>query len=279
MDTYPARANHAADFLRAQGAPSPKVLLLAGTGLGASLDGLEIHTEIPYGGIPHFPVSTVAGHSGKLLLGVLKGVPVAALSGRFHLYEGYSAQEVTFPLRVLTLLGCRFFFFSSAVGGIGKHLAAGDAALVADHVNLTGHNPLTGPNVDAWGPRFPDMSQAYDPGLMEFADAAAREAGFHLPRAVYGGLVGPSLETPAELKFLRTIGCDVVGLSSVMEVIAARHAGLRVLGLAVVTNTADPDRPAPASLEEILAVAGKAAPRAGAVFSGVLAALARAGQV
>ena len=186
---------------------------------------------------------------------------MAAFQGRFHLYEGYSPREVTFPVRVLQRLGARFLLVTNAAGGLNPNHRAGDIMLITDHINLTGENPLVGPNRPDRGLRFPDMSRVYDPELIDRARTVARELGLPLASGVYTGLKGPSLETPAELRFLRTIGADAVGLSTVQEVIAAVHAGLRILGLSVITNIADPDAPAPATVEDIIAVADRTAPR------------------
>jgi len=248
-------------FLRQHGAIPPKIGLLTGTGLGSCVDHMTVDHTIDYGTIPHFPVSTVSGHMGRLLLGHLKGHAAMVFQGRFHLYEGYHPREVVFPIRVMQALGVRTLIVTNAAGGLNPAFHPGDLMLITDHINLTGENPLLGPNDPAWGVRFPDMSRVYDKNLADQARAAARTLGWTLQQGVYAGLKGPSLETPAEIRFLTTIGADAVGLSTVQEVIAAVHAGMRILGLSVITNVNTPDRPMPATLEDIIAVADQAAPR------------------
>jgi purine-nucleoside phosphorylase len=264
------KAEEAAAFLRERAPLAPRVALLTGTGLGESAAGLEVAAAFDYAAIPHFPVPTVASHDGRLLIGRLGGCPLALLQGRFHLYEGRSPAEVSFPVRVLQELGARRLVVTNAAGGLDPEFKAGDIMLIGDHINLTGENPLVGPNEESWGDRFPDMSFAYDRRLMAGAERAAAAAGIPLRRGVYAGLKGPSLETPAEIRFLRTIGADAVGFSTVTEVIAAVHGGVRVLGLAVITNVHDPDRPKPASVASIIATARQAAPRLAALIQGTL---------
>jgi len=261
MVEYKRQVDEATAFLRQKWDKRPAAGLLTGTGLGDCVAGLAVEYDIAYGDIPHFPVSTVSGHKGRLLLGRLKGCPVVVFQGRFHLYEGYHPREVVFPIRVMQTLGADTFIVTNAAGGLNPALRPGDIMGITDHINLTGENPLVGPSEAAWGVRFPDMSRVYDAQLGEQARAAAERLGRPLQTGVYAGLKGPSLETPAEIRFLRSIGADAVGLSTVQEVIAAVHAGMRILGLSVITNVNDPDRPVPATLEEIIAVADQAAPR------------------
>ncbi len=261
MPQFRDRVEEAVAFIHSCSPAQPVAGLLTGTGLGDLAEAIEVRQAIDYETIPHFPRPTVESHRGRLLIGHLRNCPVAAFQGRFHLYEGYSPQEVTFPVRILQHLGARFMLVTNAAGGLNPGHRAGEIMLIADHINLTGENPLVGPNDPQWGLRFPDMSRVYDLELMDRARSIARDLGFALSSGIYAGLKGPSLETPAELRFLRTIGADAVGLSTVQEVIAAVHAGLRVLGLSVITNIADPDTPAPATVEEIIAVADEAAPR------------------
>ena len=253
--------DEAAAFLRKHSAIQPTLGLLTGTGLGGCAESMAVAYEVDYGAIPHFPVSTVPGHRGRLLLGHMQGQAVMVFQGRFHLYEGYRPREVVFPIRVMQTLGVRTLIVTNAAGGLNPGFHPGDIMLMTDHINLTGENPLVGPNETAWGMRFPDMSRVYDPALADQARAAADTLGWPLQSGVYAGLKGPSLETPAEIRFLTTIGADAVGLSTVQEVIAAVHAGMRILGLSVITNVNHPDRPVPATLEEIIAVADQAAPR------------------
>jgi len=260
----------AADFLRDRSTLRPRVAVMAGTGLGDMAGALETESAIAYGDIPNFPVSTVQSHAGRWLFGRWAGRPVVLLQGRLHLYEGYSPHAVTFPIRVLQALGVKTLVLTNASGGLNPAFNSGDIMLVADHLNLTGANPLIGPNEASWGPRFPDMTSAYSPVLRARASSEAHALGIELPSGVYAGLKGPSLETPAEMRFLRTIGADAVGFSTVMETIAAVHGGMRVLALATITNMCLPDRLQPADVDAIIAVAQSAAPRLAAVIGGVL---------
>jgi purine-nucleoside phosphorylase len=248
-------------FLRQHGAIQPTIGILTGTGLGSCVDHMTVDHAMDYGTIPHFPVSTVSGHKGRLLLGRLQGHAAMVFQGRFHLYEGYPPREVVFPIRVMQAMGVHTLIVTNAAGGLNPAFQPGDLMLITDHINLTGENPLVGPNDPAWGVRFPDMSRAYDVPLADQARTAARILGWTLQSGIYAGLKGPSLETPAEIRFLTTIGADAVGLSTVQEVIAAVHAGMRIIGLSVITNVNNPDRPIPATLEDIIAVADQAAPR------------------
>lgn len=257
---YERLVAESADYLQARMKASPRLGLLTGTGLGESAAFLEQPVAIPYKDIPHFPTSTVQSHAGRLLIGQSGGRTLMAMQGRFHLYEGYPPQAVTLPIRVMQALGVRTLLVTNAAGGLNAAFTAGDIMVIEDHINLTGTNPLVGPNIDRWGVRFPDMSRAYDAGLESLAQAAARRAGIRLRKGVYAGLLGPSLETPAEIRFLQRIGADAVGFSTVHEVIAAVHAGMRVLGLATITNIHDPRQPAPATVDEIIAVANRTAP-------------------
>ncbi len=243
---------------------------MAGTGLGDMAGALEIETAVDYGEIPSFPVSTVQSHAGRWIFGRWAGRSVVLLQGRLHLYEGYSTQAVTFPIRVLQALGVKDLVLTNASGGLNPAFARGDIMVLADHINLTGANPLIGPNEESWGARFPDMTAAYTPDLRIRALSEARALGIELPTGVYAGLKGPSLETPAEMRFLRTIGADAVGFSTVMETIAAVHGGLRVLAFATITNMCMPDNIQPADVDAIIAVAQSAAPRLAAVIGGVL---------
>jgi purine-nucleoside phosphorylase len=264
------KAAKAARFLRKQSDSIPKIGLITGTGLGDAAKIITPENELDYAAIPHFPVSTVQSHTGKLLLGELFGKPVMAMQGRFHLYEGYSPQDVTFPIRVMQELGVKAVIITNASGGLNPNFNAGDMMLIADHINLTGENPLIGENEETWGERFPDMASAYDKELISLARAAGRFHGISLQQGVYVGLKGPSLETPAEVRFLQTIGAEAVGFSTVLEVIAAVHAKIRVLGLSIITNVHRPEAPVPASVDEIIETAGRAAPFAEKIISGVV---------
>jgi purine-nucleoside phosphorylase len=265
-----SEAIESAGFLRNMVPEPPEIGLLTGTGLGKSAEGMDISTVVDYTDIPHFPVSTVRSHTGRLIMGQIAGRRVMALQGRFHLYEGYSPAAVTFPIRVMQELGVKILMVTNAAGGLNPGFAAGDIMIITDHINLTGANPLIGPNEDAWGVRFPDMSQVYDPALSDTARKAGIEMGIHLKEGVYAGLKGPSLETPAEIRLLRIIGGDAVGLSTIQEVIAAVHAGMRILGLSIITNVADPDNPTPASLADIISVADRTAPKLESIIRRVL---------
>ena len=264
----------AADAVRARWDRRPAVGIILGTGLGGLGREIAIDAEVPYRDIPGFPLSTVESHAGKLLLGTLEGRPVAAMAGRFHRYEGYPLDRIALPVRVLHALGAGTLVVSTAVGGMHPLWAAGDVMLIADHINLLGDNPLVGPNDDALGPRFPDMSAPYDPALAAVARAVALEQGTTLREGVYVAVPGPSLETRAEYRFLRALGADVVGMSTVPEVIAAVHEGMKVLGLAVITDLGLPDALEPASLERIIATAAAAEPKLTGLVRGVLRRLA-----
>lgn len=236
----------------------PTVGIVLGTGLGALAREIEAEATIPYPNLPHFPRSTVEGHAGQLVCGSLAGRSVVAMEGRFHLYEGYTPAQVTFPIRVMKELGCRTLIVSNAAGGMNPLFAKGDLVVIDDHINLMGVNPLVGPNDDRLGPRFPDLIEPYDRALQALALKAALEANIVAHRGVYVGVLGPNLETRAEYRFLRAIGADVVGMSTVPEVLVAVHAGLRVLGFSIVTDLCLPDALASVKIEEILAVAREA---------------------
>lgn len=259
--------------VRRRTAFAPDVAVILGTGLGELARDIEVETAIPYAEIPGFVVPTVESHAGRLLLGTLAGRPVAAMQGRFHRYEGYGLDDVTWPVRVLRALGARTLIVSNVSGGMHPLWDAGDLVLLADHINLLGDNPLRGPNEDGAGPRFPDLTQAYDADLRALARAVALEQGLTLREGVYVAVPGPSLETRAEYRLLRGLGADVVGMSTVPEVIVARHVAMRVLGLSIITDLCLPDALEPASVERILAVARAAEPRLTALVRGVVARL------
>ena len=259
MDGYWEQVLDTAAFLQEKTGGEPVLGLMTGTGLGRSLAALEVSFAIAYEDIPGFPVSTVTGHAGRMLMGSLGGKPVAAMEGCFHLYEGYSPAEVAFPVRVMQAMGVNTLIVTNAAGGLNPGFSPGDIMVIRDHINLTGENPLMGPNDDRWGLRFPDMTAVYSPDLAKTALRAGEELGIPLKQGVYLGLKGPSLETPAETRFIRMIGADAVGMSTIQEVIAAVHANMRILGLSTITNVNDPDRPAPAALEDIICTAENAA--------------------
>ena len=250
--------HEATGAVRSRWAGSPKVGLILGTGLGALAKEIIAEATIPYPEIPFFPQSTVLGHKGQLVCGTLAGQTVMAMDGRFHAYEGYTAAQVTFPIRVMKELGCHTLIVSNAAGGLNPLHRKGDLVVIEDHINLMGLNPLIGPNDDRLGTRFPDLIEPYDKGLQKVALLSALEAKIVAHRGVYVGVTGPNLETRAEYRFLRGIGADVVGMSTVPEVLVAVHAGLKVLGFSIVTDMCLPDALSPVSHEEIVAVAQEA---------------------
>ncbi len=271
VEWVPARAaERAADAVRRRFSGSPSVGIILGTGLGALASEIDAEAVIPYGDIPGFPLSTVETHEGQLLCGTFAGQAVVAMQGRFHRYEGYSLQQVAFPVRMMRALGVDTLVVSNACGCMNPDWRAGELMLIADHINLLGDNPLLGPNDDALGPRFPDCSALYDAGLRARARAVAKRRGVTLREGVYVAVPGPNLETRAEYRFLRTIGADVVGMSTVPEVIVAVHGGMRVLGLSIITDMCLPDTLEPASIERIVAVAKGAEPALTALVRGVL---------
>ena len=264
------QVDRALETIRARAPARPDVAVILGTGLGGLAREMSVAAEIAYRDIPGFPLSTVESHSGRLLIGELGGKRVVAMQGRFHRYEGYTLQQVTFPVRVLRALGAGTLIVSSACGGMHPLWSPGELVLIADHINLLGDNPLVGPNDDALGPRFPDLSQAYDSGLRRLAREVARELKMVLREGVYVAVSGPNLETAAEYRFLRSIGADVVGMSTVPEVIVAVHGGMRVLGLSIITDACLPDALQPANVQEIIATAARAEPQLTRLVQGVL---------
>jgi purine-nucleoside phosphorylase len=250
----------AADAVRARVPLTPAVGIILGTGLGGLAEEVAVEATVPYETIPGFALSTVESHAGRLLVGRLGGKPVVAMQGRFHRYEGYSLAQVTFPVRVLHALGASTLIVSNACGGMHPLWDAGDLVLLADHINLLGDNPLVGPNDDRLGPRFPDMSAPYAAELRALARDAARELGITLREGTYVAVAGPNLETRAEYRMLRTIGADVVGMSTVPEVIVANHEGMRVLGISIITDQCLPDALEPADIGRIIETARRAEP-------------------
>lgn len=249
----------AAEFLRSKGFDKPQVGIILGTGLGAGfVKEMDIIHVVDYKDIPHFPVATVEFHSGKLLIGTIKGKRVVAMQGRFHYYEGYSMQQITFPVRVLRLLGIQYLLISNAAGNMNLDWKKGELMLLDDHINLQPDNPLRGKNLDTFGPRFPDMSAPYSAEMNKQLVAIAKEKAISLRVGVYVSVVGPNLETRAEYRFLRRIGADAVGMSTVPEVIVANHMGLPCCAISVLTDDCDPDNLAPANIQDIIAIAGKA---------------------
>ena len=269
-ETHRAAVEQAASAVLARTSLRPAIGVILGTGLGQLADAIDVAVSIPYEEIPGFPLSTVESHSGRLLVGHLGGKPVVAMQGRFHLYEGYTAQEITFPVRVMASMGVGTLLVSNAAGGMNPLYRRGDVMLIEDHINLQGANPLIGANIEAWGPRFPDMSDPYTLELREMARAVALEAGIRLHEGVYVVVTGPNLETRAEYRFLRQIGADVVGMSTVPEILVARHMGMRTMAVSVVTDECFPDCLAPVALPEILAAANEAQPKLTAIVTGVI---------
>jgi purine-nucleoside phosphorylase len=246
------QASEAAAHILSKTELRPSIAIVLGSGLGGFAGQLETPIAIPFAEIPHFPQSTVPGHSGRLLLGTRQGIPIAVMQGRVHAYEGYTPQQVTFPVRVLGRMGVKTLILTNAAGGIRASLHQGQLVLLSDHINFTGYNPVAGPNDDRFGPRFFDMSEAYSKKLRALVKEAANEEGFTLEEGVYLSLLGPSFETPAEIRAFRTMGADLVGMSTVQETIAARHMGLDVLGISCVTNMAAGIQSEPLSHQEVI---------------------------
>ena len=246
------RATAAADYLLVRTQLRPRIAIVLGSGLGAIANQVDNPTAIPYADIPHFPQSTVPGHSGRLVLGTIANVPVAVMQGRVHAYEGYSSDEVTFPIRVLGRMGITQAILTNAAGGINPAFRQGQLVLIADHINLTGRNPVSGTNDDRFGPRFFDMSEAYSARLRAFAHQAAQAMNFRLDEGVYLSVLGPSFETPAEIRAFASLGADLIGMSTVQETIVARHMGIEVLGISCVTNMAAGIQKQPLSHEEVM---------------------------
>jgi purine-nucleoside phosphorylase len=257
-------------FIRTRTSASPSIGIILGTGLGALVQEIERETVIDYGDIPHFPVSTVESHHGKLIFGTLAGKNVVAMQGRFHFYEGYSMKQITFPVRVMKFLGVETLLISNAAGALNPSFVRGDIMLMADHINLLGDNPLIGPNDDTLGPRFPDMSEPYSNELLERAQVIAQGLNIKVQKGVYVAMQGPSLETRSEYRFLRTIGADAVGMSTVPEDIVAVQMGMKVFGVSIITDECFPDTLKPITLEEVIAVANKAEPKMTAIMKEVV---------
>lgn len=263
----------ASDYIRSQASISPRVGIICGTGMGALAERIEDAVRVSYEDIPNFPVSTVESHSGNLILGSLSSVPVCVMQGRFHFYEGYSMKQVTFPVRVMKALGCDMLIVMNAVGSMNPVIKRGALVFINDHLNFLGDNPLIGANDDDLGPRFLDMSDPYDKTLMQLAEGVALDAGIATHRGTLVAVQGPNLETRAEYRAFRIMGADTVGMSTVPEVLVARHGGMRVLGISTVTDECYPDSLVPADIAEIIAVAQAAEPKLDTIISGLLARL------
>ncbi len=271
MSPLRRQINDALQFLRAKTQSTPSVGIILGTGLGGLVKEIQIETVIDYSDIPHFPVSTVESHKGKLIFGKLGGKNIVAMQGRFHFYEGYTMQQITFPVRVMKFLGVNTLLISNAAGGMNPLFSKGDIMLITDHINLLGDNPLIGQNDDELGPRFSDMSEPYAKELIAVAEQIALELKIRVQKGVFVAVSGPNLETRAEYRFLRGIGADVVGMSTVPEVIVAVHQSMRVLGFSIMTDECFPDALKPVSLQEVIAVANEAEPKLTAMMKEVVA--------
>ena len=260
MEDLKAKVTESVEFINQKNKIKPKIAIILGTGLGRLAEDIEEKEIISYSEIPNFPISTVQSHDGNLILGKLGNKEVVAMQSRFHYYEGYSLQEVTFPVRVMKKLGADTIIISNAAGGMNRFFKRGDLMLITDHINLFGDNPLIGPNDEELGPRFPDMSEAYSQNLIELARKVALKEKIRIQEGVYVGLIGPTLETPAEYRFLISIGADAVGMSTVPEVIVANHMGMKVLGISCITDLAIDGVIIKTSVEEILKIASDSEP-------------------
>ena len=267
------KIKEAAAYVRQQGISSVDTAIILGTGLGKMVKHIDVEITIPYKEIPHFPESTVEFHSGKLLFGTLEGKKVLVMNGRFHFYEGYTMQEVTFPIRVMKLLGVENLLVSNAAGGINLDLKPASLMIIDDHINMLPGNPLVGRNLDGFGPRFPDMSRPYDAGLIKKMEAIAKDENIEIAKGVYVAWIGPSLETRAEYRLIRVMGADVVGMSTVPEVIVAVHQGMKVAAVSVVTDQCDPDNLEPISIDKILRNAATAEEKLVKLFKRLVAEL------
>lgn len=271
MDNLYEKINDAVKAIRQKTEHRPQIGIILGTGLGSLADGIDLEATIDYDDIPHFPVSTVESHHGRFLFGQLKGKPVVAMQGRFHYYEGYSMKQVTFPVRVMKQLGMETLIVSNASGGLNPLFKGGDIMAMTDHINLQSDNPLIGANDDRLGVRFPDMYNCYDADLLKLAEEVALDLKIPLKKGVYVSVAGPNLETAAEYRFLRIIGADTVGMSTVPEVLVARQQGTKVLGMSIITDMGLPDAPEPCSLEKVIKIAASAEPYLRELIAGVVA--------
>lgn len=256
-----SKVEEAIAFIKQHNKMVPEIAIILGTGLGGLVDEINVETVIDYGEIPHFPVSTVESHKGKLIFGTLSGKKVIAMQGRFHYYEGYSMQKLTFPVRVMKMLGAGTLIISNACGTLNPYIPKGSIMLIDDHINLLGDNPLIGKHDDFWGPRFVDMSEPYSKELMRKAEATAVELGIKIYKGVFSAMTGPSLETRAEYRFLRKIGADVIGMSTIPENIVANQMGMKVIGFSITTDECYPDALKPVNLDEMIATANSTEPK------------------
>jgi len=261
VESFRKALDEAVEYIQGKVSFEPRIGIILGTGLGSLVEGIELTGEVPYDGIPHFPISTVESHHGRLLFGHLRGKPVVCMQGRFHYYEGYSFKQITFPVRVMKKLGIDTLVASNASGGLNPNFDAGDIMLIKDHINFFPGNPLIGPNDNEMGLRFPDCYEVYNKGFLELAKKTALEQNLRLQEGVYIGVTGPTLETAAEYRMFRTLGADAVGMSTIPEVMAAHHQHNRVLGFSIITDMGLPDNMHPCSLEEVIRIAGEAEPK------------------
>lgn len=261
------------EYIRRYYQDEVEVGIVLGTGLGRLADSIEKEVQLAYNFIPHFPISTVESHFGRLIFGRLAGKKVVAMQGRFHYYEGYTMYQITYPIRIMKLLGVHTLLLSNAAGAVNLTYQLGDLMIIRDHINLLPENPLRGINLDQFGPRFPDMSQPYSAELIEKAKSIAQRLGYALQEGVYAAVAGPNLETRAEYRYLRIIGADVVGMSTIPEAIVANHMGMRIFAMSIVTDIGDPDNLRPVSLEEIIRVANEAEPKLTRIFTELVQAL------
>ncbi|MFM8456185.1 MAG: purine-nucleoside phosphorylase [Ignavibacteria bacterium] len=272
-DKMLAMIDNAAQYIKQFVNDSPKIGIVLGTGLGSVINDVEIHATLDYKDIPHFPISTVESHTGKLIIGTLEQKPIIAMQGRFHFYEGYSMQEITFPIRVFNALGIDTLLVSNACGALNPSYSSGEIMLIDDHINLLGGNPLIGPNLNDLGPRFPDMSRPYDKALLSLSEQYGKELGIKVHRGVYVAVSGPNLETRAEYKFLRIIGGDVVGMSTVPEVIVARHMNMRVAGFSIITDEGYHEDLPVVTLHDVIAAANRAEPHLVALLKALVSSI------
>ncbi len=268
------RINETAEFIRSRITVSPEIAIIFGSGISA-LGEIKNMTEIPYAEIPHFTISTVKGHAGKLIAGTINAVDVLVMAGRFHFYEGYSMKEITFPIYVFGALGIKTLIVTNAAGAVNPNFRQGDIMLIVDHINLLPDNPLRGPNDERLGPRFPSMHEPYSRRLIRIAEEKASRMGIPLQRGVYVAIAGPTLETPAEYRMARILGGDADGMSTVPEVIVANYLGMKVLGFSIITNVADPYNPQPTTHEEVIDVAGKTSRKLGELIAAILPEIGR----
>ncbi len=270
MDQYKQRVKEAALWLKEKAQVIPKIGIVLGSGLGGMREDLEGVQAFSYEEIPGHPTSTAPGHNGELVFGRLAGVPVVLMNGRHHFYEGYSMKEITFPVRILQSLGIQYLMVTNAAGGLNPDFEVGMPMMITDHINMMGDNPLVGSNIDEWGPRFPDMSSVYDPELIDIAREVAHRLSIPIYEGVYVGVSGPNFETPAELRMLRHMGADAVGMSTIPEVIVCAHSGIKVLGVSAITDRAVPDDLQPLTAEEVIEIAQKTGLSISALLMGVI---------